>query len=160
MFGNLIPTILDKHPGTRFIEEIACRTVGGGWSAEPALVFFDPKPLRPEYSNFFAYNRRWLSVEDKPTWAITGLPNFDPVVTALLDDDLLVISRFGHDFVYSPNNGGAIDGGREYIRILGANRQTVPLDLLTLTFELNGERHNVTRLQPDHPGLLRREGAR
>lgn len=144
---NHIQTILEHHPGARFVEEIACRNTQGNWTPWGAAVFYQPKPPKPEFSKFFAY--QW---NDAGRLIITGLKKFDPKILAMYEPTewgaYLTISRFGHDFVMSPLKGRSsfIDGGRDYNR-LGGNPipETVVLNLQTMKFKRKGREYVCTR---------------
>lgn len=153
-YGTLIPKILENHPGAQFVEEVACKTVDGGYSDLPALVFFQEKLEKPEYTPFFGYHKVYTG-HDKDglpadgKWYITGLKTFDPIVTAMLDETdeggILVISRYGHDFVRSPISERCIDGGRNYTRLVGTDPITVKFNLLDKSFNLRGRKYYATR---------------
>lgn len=141
--------IQEHHPDAIFVEEMALRNKYGGYSQEPCLVFYSEKPKKPEWPNFFAYNRQMRG--GKLAWIRTGLPNkFTPIVPALLDGEVLIISRYGHDFVRSPVSENCVDGGPELERVVGplacgALDFIVRVNLLTLTFEKDGRTHTVRR---------------
>jgi hypothetical protein len=145
--------ISEKHPNARFIEEISIRNTHGGYTPNPAIVLYEKNPPKG-YSEYFAYFRypdnAYLvsGLSTQTPWVVVGLKDFDPIVPAILvpteEGGVLTISRFGHDYVSSPVGDAAIDGGREYTRILGTPRpQTVAFNLHTQTFELNGEIYHV-----------------
>lgn len=67
---------------------------------------------------------------------VTGLPNFDPVIDAVITrDNSLIYSRCQHDFF--SHGGVAVDGGREYVRIVGnySDYEKVKFNLLTKKFK-------------------------
>jgi len=150
---KIMAYIAEKHPTARFIEEIALKNKHGGYTPNPGLVFYEENPVNG-YPNYFAYYKypdyaaAVSGLPEKHDWVITGLPTFDPIVTAILvpaeDGGVLTISRFGHDYVSSPVGNAAIDGGREYTRIIGSPLPvTVQLNLNTMTFEKDGETYDV-----------------
>lgn len=153
---GMLSYVGEKHPTARFVEEIAIKTKGGGYTPNPAVVFYQKNPPAPYTNNFFAYYRYpdlseiGLELPNAGKWVITGLKDWDPVVDAILDEKegggVLTISRFVHDFVRSPVSGAFIDGGRDYCRTGGTPLpKIVKLNLFTMTFELNGETQYVER---------------
>ena len=149
---KLMNYIGEKHPDAAFVEEIAIGLKGGGYTDNPGVVFYQPYPPAPYTNKFFAYwCRQDLQAvldgrERNDQWVITGLQDWDPVVSAAIHvpSRTLAISRYGHDFFSFP--GGFIDGGRDYTRLGGETiPQTVELNLLTLQFEHDGETYNVVR---------------
>lgn len=68
---------------------------------------------------------------------VTGLPNYDPVIDAIITrvSNTLIYSRAQHDFFGYDNV--AVDGGREYTRIVGhpADYEKVKFNLLTKKFK-------------------------
>jgi hypothetical protein len=153
-----IETLRKHHPEAQFIEEISCRNTSGGQTPWGAAVFYQAVPPQPQWSNWFAYQWQTAPGEElipgaKKHLVRTGLKEFDPVVDVLLErtkeGGLLLLSRFGHDFVQSPS-GLFIDGGREYTRSGGwttpkAKPPVLKLNLLANTFEWKGKTYNVTR---------------
>lgn len=149
-FERELPIIQDKHPEAQFVEEMACRNKVGGYTHEPALVFFQEKPPQPEWPHFFAYNRQPRGPNGELVWMRTGMPKFDPIVTCLLDQDVLVFSRYGHDFVRSPISENCVDGGPLLERVVGPiasspSKYIVKLNILTLAFEYEGRTHYAKR---------------
>jgi hypothetical protein len=149
MFERERAVVQEHHPDAVFVEEMALRNKHGGYSQEPCLVFYQEKPPKPEYPNFFAYNRQPINGDMR--WVRTGLPaTFSPVVPALFDDGVLIISRYGHDFVRSPVSENCVDGGPQLERVVGplahdAVRYIVNVNLLTLTFEMGGRTRTCVR---------------
>lgn len=141
-YPKLKTKVLEHHPNAAFVAEIALLTKGKGWTANPGQVFYDPKPPKKEYAHFFAYYFYPLSKK----LVVNGQPHFDPVVDALYEPTdfgaYLVWSRYAHDFVQSPVSDNAIDGGRDYCRILG-NPELVRLNLFKRTFRRKGRTYHV-----------------
>lgn len=145
--------ILNHHKGATFVEEISVRIAGGGWSQYPVMVFHQEKPPQPDYPNYFCYQHRYkdpLSLSAGGSWLLVGLPTFDPKITAYVTTQsglkYLTYSRYAHDYIQSPG-GPAIDGGRDYGRIVGdiSLAHAVEYNLLTKTFVHEGVEQHATR---------------
>lgn len=148
-----LEVILKHHKGATFVEEIAVKIAGGGWSQYPVMVFHQETPPQPEYPKYFCYQHRYkdiLTPGAGGSWLLIGLPTFDPKITAYVTSQsgqkYVTYSRYAHDYVQTPG-GPAIDGGRDYARIVGdLNRaKSVEYDLLTKTFMHEGTQQHATR---------------
>jgi hypothetical protein len=108
---KIIQKILELKPGTSFVEEIGLPLVHGGQTPNVGWVFHDPEH-KPEHSPFFAIYRdkddRWLTIsfKEERLWVhALRAPSHDPDMT------YVVFSRFGHDYVETPE-GYMSDGGQ------------------------------------------------
>lgn len=152
---KLMKYIREKHPTARFIEEIAIPT-RGGFSPNPAVVLYDESP-KEGFHQYFAYYRypeevaSFYGISTDSLWRVVGLPDWSPVVDAVITDDGLgtyyaTISRFGHDIVCAPFSNATIDGGRAYTKVSGSPLPlTVKLNLNTMTTVFNNQIHLVER---------------
>jgi hypothetical protein len=136
--------ILDKHPDAVFIEDI-CVKLKSGYSLQTALVFWQETPTPPHTNNYFAY------IHDGIHWHIIGAHSFDPIVDAIYvrnthGNEYLSYSRSRRDCVHTPI-GGAIDGGRDYTRTVGApdvvQMDVVAYNLKEKTFSFEGREIKV-----------------
>ena len=99
----------------KFIAEMAHK-FGNGWSEQPLAIFYQESPPDPQFSNYFG-----LFFDEDQLLTITGIHNFDPWVDALLTPANEVIwSAWVHDFFYDSRGIVAIDGGRDYTKLVGA----------------------------------------
>lgn len=107
-----------------------------------ALFFQELIPTHiPGATNWFGY---YWTPEDNSKLHIFGMPTFDPVIEAVLvkKSNTLIYSRYQHDFFYDPSGTVAVDGGREYMRIVG-NREDytrVHFNLLTKKFQYHNDK--------------------
>lgn len=110
----------EKQTGgaVKFIGQLTCKTARGDWSERPRAVFWQEKPPRPEYSNYFG-----LVVDEHNTVYISdGSSVADGTWNGLMDRETgeVVFSRYRHDFRGFESSGADknafVDGGRDYGR--------------------------------------------
>lgn len=97
-----------------FMGSWALRTKGGGWSEQPADIFYSPYPDKSKgHTHYFGI------IFDGPVSYITGGDSaFSQTITGIDNGDGTVsVSRYRHDF--TPGLNGAIDGGRDYLKVSG-----------------------------------------
>jgi hypothetical protein len=148
-FGN-------RYGDVVFVEEIALKLKNGNYTTNPGVVFHTDEPLKGFKHNFIAFYKyphkdiATYASGDKDTegWVVAGLSNFNPRVEAMFTPTekggYITISRFGHDFVRAPLGTGAIDGGRDYTRVLGDPvPEVVTYNMLTKKFEKRGIEYDV-----------------
>ena len=44
---------------------------------------------------------------------------FSGQINGILEDDIVYVSRYRHDFTRTPRRGSSIDGGRDYLNLSG-----------------------------------------
>ena len=158
--GKQITTLLEHHRKDNdgqiiFLEEMAWPQPNGDTGDQTGAIFFQEKPPKPEFSNWFVYYWRsdLAAIIDgcepqAPKLYITGIKTFDPVIANAIylpDTDVLMYSRYQHDFYYDPTGQVAVDGGISYGRTLGDPKlyAHVEYNLLTKTFYFEGKTHVI-----------------
>lgn len=113
------------------------KTKDGGWANRPLDVFYQPNPdVDAGHSHYFG-----LIVQDDRL-LITGADScFSEPMQGIVEDDVVYVSRFRHDFVRTPS-GSSIDGGRDY------TKTSVPVDTVEVvvngaTFEFRSNEDSV-----------------
>jgi len=104
---------VEKHFDARFVMETCPVGRNGEFINQPLIILWTDKK-HPEGSNYIGLS----AAGDQ--WMVTdGLPHIkDVVFTGCVDDDgFLYNSRYRHDFTQL-KNGVALDGGRDYLRVL------------------------------------------
>jgi hypothetical protein len=91
------------------------------WTDYPYAVFYTETPAKPEYSNYFGMCLRWLPHETSSVVIITNAISaatgyWDGMVA---DNGEIVYSRYRHEFHSSKDGSVAVDGGRDYIKVMG-----------------------------------------
>lgn len=119
--------IVEKSHKAKFVGDFCVKTQGG-WSEEPAAVFYQPNPpeLSPEgrpCSNYFGlyFQQGSLMICDAQSAFSEG------IIGSVADNGEVVISRFRHDYQVSKDGSAVIDGARDYIKTNGC--QTVKLKI-------------------------------
>lgn len=108
----------EKHYNAKYVFESVLKTKVGTYTEFPVAIFYTEQP-HPEGSNYFA-----LYPDGYGSWRIAnGITATEGSYTGLVVGDEVYYSRFRHD--YRPAGGWAIDGGRDYTRLLGEDPQTV-----------------------------------
>lgn len=139
-----------------FLEEMHWKSRNGYTGDQTGAIFWQEKPPKPEYSNWFVYfwrRDRMAILEDRepadPQLFITGMTDFDPVIQAVYIPKIktLTYSRYTHDFFYVPKSNVAVDGGLDYLRIVGnpIDYVTVKYNLLTKKFTYEGKTYDLAR---------------
>jgi len=138
--GTLLDDIKKRNDGeARFVEEMHFFSVNlKGYTGDiTAAIFWTEKlpPHIPNAQHFFGFYWRGNGI------VVCGLPTFDPVIDAVLvkESNTIIYSRAQHDFFYDPSGTVAVDGGREYRRIVGNfdAYECVKVNLLTKQFKRN-----------------------
>jgi hypothetical protein len=57
---------------------------------------------------------------------------FSKDIVGIVDNDMVYVSRYRHDFVKTPS-GFIIDGGRDYLRLGSDSNENSELDLVKVT---------------------------
>ena len=116
----------------KFIYETDLKSVDG-WSGQIGAVFYQPEPQAESHSNWFAVfkdhmNRICITKAD----ATVAVP-----VTALkVDENEYIYSHHRHHFL--GRDGIAIDGGRDYTRLIGSSFGDVAPELVYLKATAGG----------------------
>ncbi len=111
--------------GCRWVADLCVRTVGGGWSEIPVAVFYQPVLKDPSHSHYLGICRRGEA------WMITNaISAADGVWEGIRHNDEIVFSRFRHDFRTGQHGGPAVDGGRDYFRVVGDGGERVTLRIV------------------------------
>lgn len=97
----------------------------------PCAIFYQSNPPK-NFSHYFAIFVKNKTVYITSAEEIIKTPRWGIITT---DTKEIVYSKYHHDFHYSTNKKVAVDGGAEYLRILG-NQE----DYKTVTFVPNKDK--------------------
>ena len=108
----------EKQYKAKYVFESVLKTKAGTYTEFPVAIFYTEEP-HPEGSNYFG-----LYPDGYGRWMITnGITAIEGEYTGIVVKNEIYYSRFRHD--YRSVNGNAIDGGRDYTRLVGNNIKTV-----------------------------------
>lgn len=117
-----------------YVGDLAIKSRRGMWSEVPAAVFYTPKP-RVGYTNhyFGVYKSPSLSADGIPTWAICDASSVAEHIWSGIElKGEVIFSRWRHDFRNFSFGGPCVDGGPDYMRVVGVlmgiNRVSLKLD--------------------------------
>jgi hypothetical protein len=108
-------TKVEKKYNATYVGDFCLRTKSGNWSDSPVAIFWQETPPVEGYSNYFGI------LEQHGTLLITsGASAFsEPIEGIVARNGEVNFSRYRHDFHYSTDGSVAVDGGRDYMRVLG-----------------------------------------
>lgn len=87
----------------------------GNWSDVPVEVFYQQNPdISKGHSHYFG-----LFVHMEKVMITDAASAFSGQINGILEDDIVYVSRYRHDFTRTPRRGSSIDGGRDYLNLSG-----------------------------------------
>jgi hypothetical protein len=115
-----IKIIEEKYKG-KYVIDSCLKGVYDTWANFPTMIFYTEK-AHPAGSNYFALYRDFNEISEKTHWMITdGISGVQgDFYGYLFPGDELLHSRYRHD--YCRHGGIAIDGGRDYVRVIGEDK--------------------------------------
>lgn len=124
------------------------RTKDGNWAERPLDVFYQPNPdVEAGHTNYFGLllnNLKQVMITDASSC-------FQEAITGIVEDGVVYVSRYRHDFVQTPS-GSSIDGGRDY------TKTSVPVDTVEVvvngaTFEFSRNEDSVDESKEIQPSM-------
>lgn len=105
----------------KYIGDFCLRNKSGGWSESPVAVFYQPNPPK----NFSKYFGLFLAGDNL---FITNAESAfaEPIQGLVGSNGEVVYSRYRHDFRSLSDGSGAIDGGRDYVKVTGNQKGEFP----------------------------------
>ena len=125
LWMNCTPYVISKNYKTiETLKNAVClgswcvKNRQGGWVNFPVDVYYQFSKTNPEYSDYFAVYQDQYSGGVMIT---SGETCFSEILTGIIDPETneVLVSRYRHDYVKSANGQTAIDGGRDYTKIVG-----------------------------------------
>ncbi len=122
--------VVERKKNAKFVCETCIRTSNGNWSDEPVQLYWQENPPHG-YSNYFALFVRENIIDGSASVFIaSGASAVEEPIRAVRHNGEIGYSRYRHDFRWVGGQEVAIDGGRDYTRIIGA-----PQEMLELGFD-------------------------
>lgn len=116
----------------RWVADLCLRNRDGGWTEIPASVFYQPKKSDPSHSYYFGLTfDPMLLLNGEYRLLITSAQSAAEGVWSGVRNQTgeIVFSRYRHDFRAASSGGPAVDGGRDYTRIVGEMDNCSPVTL-------------------------------
>lgn len=102
----------EKKYNAQYVADLCLRGKNGGWINEPAAIFYQEKPINPQYGNYFA-----IIVKDKNTYITAADSSVaEPILGIVADNGEVIFSSYRHHFKTSEDGSVYIDGGRDYTK--------------------------------------------
>ena len=122
--------LVEQKYNATFVCETCIRDKHGNWSQMPVQIYWQENPPKG-YSNYFAVFTQQDDQGKARVYITNGQTAVEDPITAIRHNDQIVFSRYRHDFrCIGPVGDVAIDGGRDYTKIVGN-----PQEMLTLHFD-------------------------
>lgn len=135
--------VVEKEYNATYVGDFCLKTKDGSWTNFPVAIFYNPKPPKPEYSNYLGV---FVTPENK-IYITDGASAFlQPIIGIIADNGDVIISRYRHDYVTSADGSVFIDGGRDYVRC-SVHGETIQLFMVdgVLTTEKPIKKTKLTR---------------
>lgn len=125
-FWGYDPKRVEDVRQCRYVGDFCLRTRDGGWSEQPAAVFWQETPPDPSYSNYFGLTRRMEIGENGPQWGALLITGAGCVAEGVwwgqrAADGEIIYSRWRHDYRRSADGTAMVDGGRDYFKSAGTD---------------------------------------
>lgn len=99
----------------KYVGDFCLKTKSGHWSETPAAIFWQETPPVEGYSNYFG-----ILDQSGTIYITSGASAFsEPIEGIVARNGEVNFSRSRHDFHSSADGSVMVDGGRDYMRILG-----------------------------------------
>lgn len=113
------PAVILKEGIGKYLGRWAVQTTTGGWSENPIDIYWFDNPekhsLRNKLLGFYFDPMLSLIGQESIRMANVESSFVERYFPCFIEDDIIYISKYRHDFVKSPS-GVYIDGGRDYVR--------------------------------------------
>ena len=108
---------IENYYGAKYMSYWCIRDKTGNWSDIPVEVFYQPNPdISKGHSHYFGL---FVSDITEKVMITDAASAFSGQINGILEDDIVYVSRYRHDFTRTPRRGSSIDGGRDYLNLSG-----------------------------------------
>lgn len=112
-----------------YVGDFAVRSSKGFWSPVPVAVFYTPHP-REGYTNSYFGVYKSLARLDMPTWMICDATSVaEHTWQGFEMEGEVIFSRWRHDMRCFSFGGPYVDGGADYLRVVGTADLLRPVDV-------------------------------
>lgn len=105
---------LEGIKNAKFVCELAIKGKFG-WTESPAQIYYQETPPVPGYSNYFALIYQMGQLYITTGESVVGIP-IEGIETEAGE---IIFSRFRHDFRKAQTADVSVDGGLDYLRVVG-----------------------------------------
>ncbi len=117
------------EPSAIYVGDLAVQSQKGVWSGIPVAVFYTPEP-REGYTNHYFGVYKSQTRRDMPTWMICDATSVAEHTWGGLEmKGEVIFSRWRHDFRTFSFDGPYVDGGPDYMRVVGLQEIAKPVRL-------------------------------
>lgn len=106
---------VERKYNATFVGDFCVKGRNGDYVTTTAAVFWQETPPDPSYSNYFA-----LIIQLGDLYITSGASAVEkPIDAVVAKDGEIVYSRHRHDYRTSGDGSVTVDGGRDYVRLIG-----------------------------------------
>jgi hypothetical protein len=117
------------EPSAIYVGDLAVRGLKGLWSDVPVAVFYTPEPREGRTNHYFGVYKSQTR-RDMPTWMICDATSAaEHTWDGLEMKGEVIFSRWRHDFRSFSFGGPCVDGGPDYLRVVGLQEIAKPVRL-------------------------------
>ena len=146
---GLKEVLLKAGPHAKFIGSWAVRTRDNSWSDFPVDIVYIPNPDISGFPGILTGYWREYSGAFKGN-VESSFKGDNTYINCLVEDNVVYVSKFRHDFVKTPN-GQYIDGGRDYTRTNCPVFDSLSFDLISGQYLLsNSKIHGYTSVDIEY----------
>lgn len=128
--------IIENKYSAKYMCDLSILDKNDNWVNIPVAIFYQKKPSKPEYSNYFGIYSEFNARYGKYNWNICDarsiLSETSPLVGVVADSGEIIYSRYRHDYVSSTDRSVYIDGGRDYTKTNKPDK-LIKLDIIDYT---------------------------
>lgn len=132
---------VERRYNARYVFE-SCLQVNNTWRDEPSLIFYNSTP-HPQGSHYFALSRR--NGEYVISDGISAICQEDGIGAVKAEDGEIIYSACRHDFNTSSDGSVSIDGGRDYLRVVGGPGRSLVLEVVDGVLRERKDEHTETQ---------------
>lgn len=131
---NISTAVVEKRRNAIYIGDF-CISQFGQWINRPCQIYFQEKPPIDGYSQYFA-----VFVNDEGSAMITSGKSIEGLeFDAIEHNGEILYSAYRYDYRSDTSGSVAIDGGRDYSRIIGTPQRSMRLKIIGAEiFEIDG----------------------
>lgn len=144
--SEVIPNIekVEKHYNCTFVGDFCIKDKSGQYTTDTVALFWQEHPPVEGYSHYFA-----LFVRGQSVFITSGASVLDASINVVVTPaGEVVYSRHRHDYRQAKTSNFAIDGGRDYVRIIGC----IPEDCKWATLVFDGPIVRIVYKESPIPG--------